>query len=76
MATQLVTILVAAVPACMGHMSMQYPYPRDNNGDYMAWQANEPMVTAHPEVCHGLTADTTVRDGNAFSVGDTITIDR
>jgi len=48
---------------------------RDNDGTYLPWQANEPMVTAHPEVCHGLAQDATVRDGNAFSVGDTITID-
>jgi len=32
-------------------------------------------VTVHPEVCHGLAADATVRTGNAFTAGDTITID-
>lgn len=82
----------------------RFPYPRDNNGAYLPWQASlvtvlhthsqchipgmicdlwihilystdEPMVSDHPQICHGLDKDTEVRDGNAFSVGDTITID-
>jgi len=66
--------LLLCVPV-FGHMSMQFPYPRDNGGTYAAWQANEPMVAVHPEVCHGLAGDTTVRTGNAFAAGDTIAID-
>jgi len=56
-------------------MSMQYPHPRDNNGAYAKWQANEPMITVHPNICHGLASDTTIRAGNSFNVGDTINID-
>jgi len=54
---------------------MQFPYPRDNGGTYAKWQANEPMITVHPQVCHGLEVDESVRSGNAFAAGDTITID-
>merc|ERR1719204_1985598 len=67
--------LLLAVPFSSGHMSMQFPYPRDNGGSYAMWQANEPMVTVHPQICHGLAEDTTVRTGNAFTAGDTIQID-
>ena len=62
------------VQSCMAHMSMLYPHPRDNNGAYYTWQRNEPMISVHPQICHGLSSDTTIRDGNSFSVGDTITI--
>lgn len=64
-----------SVPFVHGHMSMQFPYPRDNGGSYLPWEANEPMIDVHPRVCHGLAADATVRDGNKFTVGDTISID-
>lgn len=67
--------LLLSLPFTSGHMSMQFPYPRDNGGAYAMWQANEPMVTVHPSICHGLGEDTTVRTGNAFSAGDTIQID-
>jgi len=67
--------LLCFVSSALAHMSMQYPYPRDNGGTYAMWKANEPMITVHPQVCHGLAADTTVREGNKFTVGDTITID-
>lgn len=33
------------------------------------------MVSDHPQVCHGLAKDTSVRSGNTFSAGETITID-
>jgi len=69
--------LSLALPLCSGHMSMQYPLPRDrlNGVLYAKWQANEPMVTVHPEVCHGLDHDISIRADNQFSAGDEITID-
>lgn len=72
--------LLLILPFCHGHMSMQFPYPRDskNGVPYAKWQANEPMIVVHPQVCHGLDKDTTestVRVANQFSAGDTITID-
>ena len=68
------TVGISILQSCMSHMSMQYPYPRDSNGQYAKWQQNEPMVSVHPQICHGLSSDATIRDGNSFSVGDTITI--
>ena len=68
-------LLAFAVPSIMAHMSMQFPAPRDNGGSYLPWQANEPMIAVHPQICHGLAADATVRDVNKFAAGDTITID-
>jgi len=57
------------------HMSMQYPYPRDmlSGVSYAVWQQNEPMYSVHPTVCHGLDKDTTIRTGNSFTAGSTIT---
>jgi len=69
--------LLFAFPLCHGHMSMQFPHPRDkkNGGTYAKWQANEPMIGVHPKVCHGLDRDTTVRTANQLTAGQTITID-
>ena len=33
------------------------------------------MIGVHPEVCHGLDADTTVRTGNSFTAGQLVEID-
>eukprot|EP01083_Nonionella_stella_P211228 763957_1 len=67
--------LIVYLPVSLAHMSMQYPHPRDNNGAYAKWQANEPMITVHPQICHGLPSETTIKTGNTFTAGDTIIID-
>ena len=45
------------------HMSMQFPVPRGSPG-YAKWKHNEPMIPAHPQICHGITPDSTVRAEN------------
>ena len=61
----------------MSHMSMKYPYPRDRDmygRAYAEWQRNEPMIPMHPQICHGLQSDATIRTGNTFSAGQSITM--
>ena len=72
-------LVTMAEPICRGKPVEFSPFtlcgiPNDHDSK-LRLCTDEPMVTVHPQVCHGLDADTTVRDGNQFTVGDKITID-
>ena len=66
----IITIISCLIYVTFGHMSMQFPLPRDKKGgsNYAVWQQNEPMVSVHPTICHGLTPDSVVRDGNVCKI--------